>query len=77
LANSASATFTLTATLAAADATNTWLLAASDISSGTAATLTITGSYGSAVPYTLKLTVPASADAGLITNTINFSAVGN
>jgi hypothetical protein len=77
LANSASATHTLTATLAAADATNTWLLASSDISSGSAATLTTTGAYATAVPYTLKLTVPASAAAGLITNTINFTAVGN
>ena len=76
LANSASTTYTLTATLAAADSTTTWLIGAIDISAAAPHSLTAAGEFGTATPYTLKLTVPASATAGLITNTINFTAVG-
>lgn len=76
LANSASTTFTLTATLATADSTNTWLIGATDISDAAGHALTAAGEFGVAVPYTFKLTVPASATAGLISNSINFSAVG-
>ena len=42
-----------------------------------ASNLTSTGAYATAVPYTLHLTVPASEAAGLITNSIGFTAVGN
>jgi hypothetical protein len=78
LANSASATYVLTALLATADATNTWLIGATDISaSGTASNLTSTGAYATDVAYTLHLTVPASEASGLITNSIGFTAVGN
>ena len=76
LANSASTTYTLTATLNAADAANTWFLGAIDISAAAPHALTAAGEFGTAVPYTLKLTVPASATAGSISNTINFTAVG-
>jgi hypothetical protein len=76
LANSASTTYTLTATLAAADSINTWWLGAIDISAAAPHALTAAGVFGTAVPYTFKLTVPASATAGSISNTINFSAVG-
>ncbi len=76
LANSASTAYTLTATLAAVDATNTWLIGATDISSGAGFALTAAGVYATAVPYTLKITVPASEAAGLITNSIGFTAVG-
>jgi len=76
LANSASTTYTLTATLAAADSINTWSLGAIDISAAAPHALTAAGEFGTAVPYTLKLTVPASATAGSISNTINFTAVG-
>jgi hypothetical protein len=77
LANSPSTTYTLAATLSTADAINTWLVGAINISSGTSTTLTASGAYATAVPYTLNLTVPASAAAGLITNTMNFTATGN
>ena len=77
LANSASSTYTLAATLSAADAINTWLLGAINISSGTSTTLTAAGAYAMAIPYTLNLTVPASAGPGLISNTMNFTATGN
>jgi hypothetical protein len=76
LANSISTAYTLTATLAAADATNVWSIGATDISSAAAFALTAAGVYGTAVPYTLKITVPASETAGLITNSIGFTAVG-
>ena len=76
LANSASTTYTLTATLATEDAINTWFLGAVDISAAAPHALTAAGVFGTAVPYTLKLTVPASATAGSISNTINFTAVG-
>ena len=76
LANSASTTYTLTATLAAADSINTWWLGAIDVSAAAPNALTAAGVFGTAVPYTFKLTVPASATAGLVSNTINFTAVG-
>ncbi len=76
LANSASTTYTLTATLTVADSINTWSLGAIDISAAAPHALTAAGVFGTAVPYTLKLTVPASATAGSISNTINFTAVG-
>jgi hypothetical protein len=76
LANSISTAYTLNATLETADATNTWSLGAVDISAGTPFALTAAGVYAAAVPYTLKIRVPASKTPGLISNTINFSAVG-
>jgi hypothetical protein len=76
LANSASATYTLTATLATADSTNVWLIGATDISSAAAFALTAVGEYGTATPYTLHLTVPATEAAGAISNSIGFTAVG-
>jgi hypothetical protein len=77
LANSASTTYTLAATLAAADAINTWTLGPTNISSGASFAVTSTGAYATALPYTIKLTLPASAASGLITNTINFTATAN
>jgi hypothetical protein len=76
LANSASTTFTLTATLTSADAVNTWKLGAIDISAAAAHALTAAGVYGVASPYTLTITVPASEAGGLISNSIGFTAVG-
>ena len=76
LANSISTAYTLNATLATADAVNTWVIGATDISSAGPFALTAAGVYGAAVPYTLKLTIPATETAGLITNSIGFSAVG-
>ena len=76
LANSASTAYTPTATLATADAVNTWLIGATDISSAGPFALTAAGVYGTAVPYTPHLTIPASETAGAISNSIGFSAVG-
>jgi hypothetical protein len=76
LANSISTANTLNVTLATADATNAWAIGATDISSGGPFALTAAGVYGAAVPYTLKITVPATETAGTITNSIGFTAVG-
>lgn len=76
LANSASTTFTLSAMLSAPDATNVWTLGPTNISSGASFAVTSTGVYATAVPYTLKLTVPA-ATAGVISNSIGFTAIAN
>jgi hypothetical protein len=76
LANSASTTYTLTATLASVDAVNVWSINSTDISSAADFALTSEGVYSTNVPYTLHLTIPASEAAGGISNTIGFSAVG-
>ncbi len=77
LANTVSSTYTLAATLTTPDAVNVWTIGATDVSSGASFALSSTGAYATATPYTLKLTVPASAAAGLITNTLNFTATSN
>src|SRR6266481_1112990 len=75
VANQTSSNYTLTAALASADAINTWALGAINLST-TAANLTSTGAYGSTA-YTFKLTIPFSAAAGAISNTLNFTATAN
>lgn len=76
VANQTSANYTLTAQLQTADATNTWKLGATAITSGSAATLTSSGTYG-LTTYTLNLTIPFSEAAGAISNTLNFVATAN
>ncbi len=76
LANSISTAYTLNAALSTADAINIWTVGGVNISAGTPYALTAAGVYATATPYTLVLSVPATATAGLISNTINFSAVG-
>ncbi len=73
--NLASATYTLDASLNAADATNAWALGAT-VLTATPAAMTATGVYGSTA-YTLNLTIPFSETAGLISNNINFTATSN
>ena len=76
--NSASANFTLTAQLAAADATNTWAVGGNVITNASATTITATGAYGAAgTAYNLDLTIPFAGPGGLISNTINFAATAN
>jgi hypothetical protein len=79
IANSTSATYTLNATLNAADAINTWYVGAINISAGTLFQITNTGAYTTAVPYTFKINVPSNeTGAGLtISNSILFAAVSN
>jgi len=75
--NSASANYSLTAQLNAADAVNSWALSGSAVASGAATTLTAAGTYGSSTAYSLALTVPMSSVAPSISNTINFVATAN
>jgi hypothetical protein len=75
VANQTSSNYTLTAGLQNADSTNTWQIGTTTLSTSPA-TLTSTGSYGSTA-YTYKLTIPFSAAAGSISNTINFTATAN
>jgi hypothetical protein len=75
--NSASTTYTLSATLATADASNKWSIGGTDISSAAAFALTSTGAYATAVPYVFKLEVPATEASGSVSNSIGFTAISN
>jgi hypothetical protein len=75
-ANSASATYTLAAALASADATNTWTINATTLTTANQ-NLGTTYGYGSAVAHTLYLTVPFSASTGAISKALNFTATAN
>jgi hypothetical protein len=70
-----SPSYTLTARLQTSDLTNTWKLNAVTLST-TAATITGAGAYGTTV-NSFSLTVPFSAVAGAINNTINFTVTAN
>jgi hypothetical protein len=75
-ANSASTTYTLQAALASADATNTWTIGSTALTTANQ-TLGSSYSYGGAVPHTMKLTVPFSASAGAVSKNVNFTATSN
>jgi hypothetical protein len=75
-ANTSSADYTLTAALGSADATNTWRINATTLST-TNQSLGATYSYGSAVAHTLSLTVPFTASTGAISKVLNFTATAN
>jgi hypothetical protein len=70
-----SASYRLTAQLTLADAQNTWKLNAVTLSTA-ASTITASHGYGTAA-YTFSLTIPFSAAAGLISNTINLVVTAN
>jgi hypothetical protein len=73
--DSLSPNYTLTAKLQISDLTNTWKFNAITLST-TAATITSTGAYGTTA-NSFSLTVPFSAAAGAISNTINFTVTSN
>jgi hypothetical protein len=70
-----SPSYTLTATLQTSDLTNTWKFNSVMLST-TAATITSAGAYGTTA-NSFSLTVPFSASAGAISNTINFTVTAN
>jgi hypothetical protein len=76
VANSSSALYDLAATLAAQDAVNTWLIGSTNISDGASHTVGGDLEYATSIPYILKLTVPNTAAAGSIANSISFTATG-
>jgi hypothetical protein len=72
-----SAAYTLTAQLQSTDSINTWMLGGVTIHAVSASTVTLSGSYGSNAAYVFSLTIPFSAPAEAISNTLNFVATSN
>jgi hypothetical protein len=70
-----SSSYTLAAFLLVADAQNTWKLKSVPFST-TLTTVTTSGAYGT-TPYHLSLTVPFSAAAASITNTVHILVTSN
>lgn len=68
-------TYTLSAGLQTSDLVNDWTVGGTTLDTSPTV-LTGTGAYVS-TPYVLQLTIPFTATAGTITNTINFEAVAN
>jgi hypothetical protein len=76
--NSSSANYTLTAQLASTDITNNWTVGGVIVTSGSAAPITATGTYGSNTAEAIAITIPQTTASGtVITNTINFTATAN
>jgi hypothetical protein len=77
--NVTSANYTLTAEVQTADAVNTWMIDTFPLTivPAAATSLTVTGVYGTNVIHTLYLTIPFSAGATAISNSINFVATAN
>jgi hypothetical protein len=76
--NSASANYTLSAQLGAADAVNNWQVGGNTVTSAAATTLTGSGTYASNTAEAIAITVPFTTASGtLISNTINFTATAN
>jgi hypothetical protein len=75
-ANSSSSTYTLAAGLASADATNTWRINSTTLTT-TPQNLGTTYSYNTAVSHTVYLTVPLTASTGAISKVLNFTATAN
>jgi hypothetical protein len=77
LANSSSPNYSLLGNLNAADLVNTWTFNAIAVSAAGITPQVTAGTYGTATPYTLAVTIPASNTSGTLSNTINFTASAN
>lgn len=75
-ANSSSASYTLAAALGSADATNTWRINSTTLTT-TPQNLGTTYGYNTAVAHTVYLTVPLTASTGAISKVLNFTATAN
>jgi hypothetical protein len=77
--NITSANYALTAQVQTADSVNTWMIDTFPLAIAPTAptSLTVTGVYGTNVLHTLYLTIPFSAGASIISNSINFVATAN
>jgi hypothetical protein len=76
--NSASANYSLTAQLGAADAVNTWSVGGVAVTNGSAAPITATGTYAANSNFPVAITIPFTTASGtLISNTINYVATAN
>jgi hypothetical protein len=77
-ANSSSATYTLTAQLGTADATNTWTVGGVTVTNAAAATVTSTGAYAANSNFPVAITIPFTTASGTsISNKINYTATSN
>jgi len=72
-----SASYTMTAQLKTSDATLTWKLGSATVTSASPATVTTSGVYGSSTPYTFSLTIPFSASARSVNNTVDIVVTSN
>jgi hypothetical protein len=77
--NVTSANYALTAEVQTVDAVDTWMIDTFSLTivPAAATSLTVTGVYGTNVMHTLYLTIPFSAGATVISNSINFVATAN
>jgi hypothetical protein len=77
--NVTSANYVLTAEVQTADPVNSWMIDTFPLTvvPAAATSLTVTGVYGTNVVHTLYLTIPFSAGATVISNSINFVATAN
>lgn len=75
-ANSTSANYKLTAQLTTADAVNTWTVGSVTVTSGAAASITTSGTYGT-TNFPVAIQIPLTSPAGSISNTINYTATSN
>jgi len=72
-----SANYTMTAQLQTSGLTYTWALGPATLTSAFPATVTAGGVYGSTTPYTFSLTIPFSASAGTVSNTLDIIVTAN
>ncbi len=75
-ANSASSNYTLAAALGSADATNTWRINSTSLTTSNQ-NLGTTYAYNTAVPHTVSLTVPLTASTGAVSKVLNFTVTAN
>lgn len=75
-ANTASASYTLAAALGSADATNTWKINSTTLTTSNQ-NLGASYTYGSPVAHTVYLTVPFSSSTGAVSKVLNFTATAN
>lgn len=75
-ANGSSSSYTLQAALGSPDATNTWVINSTTLTT-TGQPLGSTYSYDSPVSHTLRITVPFSAAGTSISRAVNFTVTSN
>jgi hypothetical protein len=69
--------YTMTAQLQASDFTHTWQLGTAILTNAFPATVTTAGVFDSRTAYTFTLTIPFTAPAGALNNTLDIMVVSN
>jgi hypothetical protein len=72
-----SSSYSMLAELASSDTTLTWKFGSATLSSTSYSTVTTSGVYSTATPYTFSLTIPFSASARTVNNTIDILVTSN